>query len=376
MEQLKILLVESCVITRMATLEVVNSIEYSTVERATSDGGIALEWLEQCDIDVVLLDVAILRKEGLDLIKRIKKNDPHVEILVMENDDPESLSLTLDALKAGALDFVQKLPEKDLKNKIGPLKAQLQTLFSQILLNKYSGLSRNKLAKEDQNTMRNESASANSREQIRRGTVSGKTKLSGDVDLILIASSTGGPVALDTLFSTLSPKITQPILIVQHMPPGFTHIMAQKLQDKYKLPITEGIDGGIVTRGKIILAKGGLHMTLETTPNHEKIIRLKDQDFVNGVKPSADVLFQSVTDVYKGKNILVVVLTGMGNDGTQGISKLKKSCNCYCITQSESTCVVYGMPKCVYEAGFSDEVADISDIAFRIHQIALERGGQ
>lgn len=366
MEKLKILLVDSSVITRMAMLELINSTEYGTVERATSDGSIALEWLRQCIIDVVMMDVEIIRKEGLGLLTMIKNNYPHSEIIIMNNDQPESLSITLDALKAGAMDFILKLPEKELGKRIDELKAQLQTLFAQILLKKYSGVSEMTLK---------EGQFLQSVEPQKKENGTRKSEIWGGIDLILIASSTGGPVALDTLFSTFSLKVHKPILIVQHMPPDFTKLMAQKLQDKYHLPITEGIDKEKLADGKIIIAPGGLHMTVEASEGFGKVIRLNDKVFVNGVKPSADVLFQSVAETYKGKNILVVMLTGMGSDGTKGIIQLKKNCNCYCITQSESTCVVYGMPKCVFEAGLSDEVADLVDIASRIHQIILERGG-
>ena len=101
-----------------------------------------------------------------------------------------------------------------------------------------------------------------------------------------------------------------------------------------------------------------------------KIIRLENSHPVNGVKPSADVLFNSVSRMYEGKNILAVILTGMGNDGTTGVRELKEKCNCYCITQSEKNCVVYGMPRSVYDAGLSDEVVELKDISKRILQIA------
>lgn len=376
MKSLKILLVDSSVITRMAMLEVINATRYGVVERATSDGSIALEWLKQCVIDVVMIDVMIIRKEGLDLLELIKSSYPEIEIIIMSNDHPESPSITLDSLKAGAMDFIQKLPEKELVKRQGELKAQLQDLFTQILLKKFSDVSRISIPSEYKEKVRNEGTMINATDQQKRENNTWKSEIFGGIDLILIASSTGGPVALDTIFSTFGSKIHKPILIVQHMPPDFTNIMAQKLHDKYNLQITEGKDKEVINDGNIMIAPGGLHMTIEACGRFEKVIRLIDEGFVNGVKPSADVLFQSVADSFEGKNILVVILTGMGNDGTQGIIKLKKHCNCYCITQSESTCVVYGMPKCVYEAGLSDEVVDLGDIASRIHQIALERGGR
>jgi two-component system, chemotaxis family, protein-glutamate methylesterase/glutaminase len=364
------------VISRMATLEAINATEYGVVERAASNGSIALEWLKQCEIDVVLIDVMIISKEGLDLLKMIKTNYREIEIIIMSNDYKESPSITLDSLKAGAMDFIQKLPEKELRKRLGELKAQLKTLFTQIILKKYSVVSGNIMLTECEEVALNKGAMVNSVEQQKWEKSTRNSEMWGGIDLVLIASSTGGPVALDVIFSTFPSEIHKPILIVQHMPPEFTNLLAQKLDDKYHLHITEGKDNEILKDGKIIIAPGGQHMTIEASEGLEKVIRLMDTGFVNGVKPSADVLFQSVADIFKGKNILVVILTGMGNDGAQGIIKLKKNCNCYCITQSESTCVVYGMPKSVYEAGLSDEVADLGDIAFRIHQITLERGGR
>ncbi|HYE82406.1 MAG TPA: CheB methylesterase domain-containing protein [Clostridia bacterium] len=193
------------------------------------------------------------------------------------------------------------------------------------------------------------------------------------IELVVIASSTGGPTALDTVFSQLPADIKVPILIVQHMPPEFTGVLAQTLCKKYSLDVKEGSDGDRVEPGRIIIAPGGMHMTVSSSKGFGNEIRLLNTPYVNGVRPSADVLFSSVAKEYKGKGVLAVVLTGMGNDGTQGIREMKEECNCYCITQSESSCVVYGMPKCVYEAGLSDEVGELKEIAFRMYQIVRGR---
>jgi two-component system chemotaxis response regulator CheB len=100
---------------------------------------------------------------------------------------------------------------------------------------------------------------------------------------------------------------------------------------------------------------------------------LEDSPAVNGVRPSADVLFQSVAEVFKGSNVLAVILTGMGRDGEQGLKALKACCNCYCIAQSEKTCVVYGMPKAAVESGLCDQILDLDDIAGRLHDICAKR---
>lgn len=356
MKKLKVLLVDHSVITRVTMLSAINATEYGGAERAASGGEIALEWLSQCKIDVIMIDVTILKKEGLQLIRTIKKDYPAIEVIVMSNHDPDSKSVTLDALREGALDFIQKIPEKDMDERFHELKTQMQELFAQILLKKFSEIPIKLIG--------------NHEVEIEKR----RSNIHGEVDLILIAASTGGPLALDKIFSTYPINLKIPVLIVQHMPPDFTKIMAQKLQEKYNLMISEGSEGEVIEEEKILVAPGGMHMAVEKKKGVGRIIQLLDAEAINGVKPSADVLFQSVANGYKGKNILVVVLTGMGDDGFRGVLELKKQCNCYCITQSEKTCVVYGMPKCVAEAGLSDEVADLDDIAFRIHQIT--RGGR
>ena len=115
-------------------------------------------------------------------------------------------------------------------------------------------------------------------------------------------------------------------------------------------------------------------MTVEQSFGFKIAVKLVNGPHVNGVKPAADVLFRSIAQAYFKKNVLIVILTGMGNDGLAGVKSIKKSCNCYCITQSEESCVVYGMPKSICNAGLSDEVLHIDDISQRIQHIALGKG--
>ncbi len=189
------------------------------------------------------------------------------------------------------------------------------------------------------------------------------------IDIVLIASSTGGPQALKTVFASLSEKFTTPILVVQHMPPGFTGILAENLSKLSFLKVAEGKDGDVILGKRAFVAQGGTHMVVSKGSILGNTVKLKDGELVNGVKPSADVLFDSVSDVYSGKNILAVVLTGMGADGTFGVSKLKEKCKCYCIAQSEESCTIYGMPRSVIEHGFCDEIVHLENIAERIEQI-------
>jgi two-component system chemotaxis response regulator CheB len=192
------------------------------------------------------------------------------------------------------------------------------------------------------------------------------------VDLILIASSTGGPVALETIFKELTKEIQIPILVVQHMPREFTNVLAQTLNKKCALTVEEAKEGEVISKGRILIAPGGVHMTVTSVGSLRKV-HLRNSPYVNGVRPAADVLFKSIAQNYPGSRVLTVILTGMGSDGLAGVEELKKNCNCYCMTQSKDSCVVYGMPKSVFEAGLSDEIVELQDIAMRLKQLVLSR---
>lgn len=191
----------------------------------------------------------------------------------------------------------------------------------------------------------------------------------GHIDLIVIAASTGGPDALESILTKLSGTLRQPILIVQHMPKKFTKIMANILNEKCQLRVAEAQQGDAIIAGQVLIAPGGQHMLVGLELGNKLIAELRDTPYLNGVRPSADVLFQSVAEICKGKNVLAAILTGMGRDGKNGVMEMKKECNCYCLVQSEGTCVVYGMPNSVVEAGLADEILDVEDIAERIQEL-------
>ena len=153
------------------------------------------------------------------------------------------------------------------------------------------------------------------------------------------------------------------------MPSEFTKSLAQSLNNICKLEVVEAHKGDILKKGKVFIAPGGLNMSVRSRNGNIVVSTELPSDF-KGVKPSADFLFKSIAEVYSGKKILVIVLTGMGSDGTEGVKILKESCECYCITESETSCVVYGMPKCIEEANLSDVSIHINDIGEKINGIA------
>jgi len=184
--------------------------------------------------------------------------------------------------------------------------------------------------------------------------------------IILIAVSTGGPRALETIIPALRPDISVPILIVQHMPPHFIETLAGRLNTKSGLRVKVAEDGEKISGGTVYLAPGGVHMRL----NADNELYLDDSPPLNGVRPAADALFESIAEDFSGTRVLAVVLTGMGQDSLRGLLKLKDKTECYCLAQSEKTCVVYGMPRAVIEDGLADRILDLDEMAHEINRFS------
>ena len=184
-------------------------------------------------------------------------------------------------------------------------------------------------------------------------------------DLLLIASSTGGPTALQSILMKLDADFPMPILIVQHMLPKFTDTLASNLDSKSHLTVKVAENMETAESGVAYIAPGGKHLKI----NSERNIILSNSPPISGLRPAADVLFASVAELYMGTGVLVVILTGMGYDGVKGLSQLKACQECYCIAQSEKTCVVYGMPRAAVESGYADAVIDLDKIANEINRL-------
>ena len=189
--------------------------------------------------------------------------------------------------------------------------------------------------------------------------------ISNGKKIVAIASSTGGPKALQELIPLLPPNLDAPVCLVQHMPAGFTAAMAERLNEVCPISCKEAAEGDILERGKLYLAAGGKHMKIGKRPGGSHCIRYSDEPPREGVKPCANYMFESLIDSAYDE-VICVVLTGMGADGTEGIRALKESKRIYCITQDETSCIVYGMPKAVVKAGLSDQAMNLQSIAREI----------
>jgi two-component system chemotaxis response regulator CheB len=181
-------------------------------------------------------------------------------------------------------------------------------------------------------------------------------------EIIVIASSTGGPKALDVIYSMLPKQFDIPVVIVQHIIGNITTLLAKTPNEKYKLPIVVPNHGDPLEPGKIYIAAGNAHTVLGNGLHDKKIFKHKQSPPVNSVIPAADVTFISVAKNFAGKKVMAIVLTGIGKDGVDGVKALKENTDCLCLCEAESTCTIYGMSKNTVKEGLSDMTLPISDI--------------
>ncbi len=182
--------------------------------------------------------------------------------------------------------------------------------------------------------------------------------------VVAIASSTGGPKALQAVITKLPAKLNAPIVIVQHMPPGFTASLAERLNTLSELSVKEAKEGDVLTAGSVYIAKGGKHLNIRYSGNRH-VVYYTDEPNREGVKPCANYMYESLSESRYGE-IVCVVMTGMGADGTKGITYLKKQKKTHVIAQEEESCAVYGMPKNIVNAGLSDQIVSLERIAQEI----------
>ena len=183
--------------------------------------------------------------------------------------------------------------------------------------------------------------------------------------IVLFAASTGGPIALESIIPKLIRDFPVPVLVVQHMLRQFTEALANNLNQKSMLKVKVAENRETVEAGTVYIAPGGKHMKL----NSKNRIYFDESPPINGVRPAADILFESIAESFTGQGVLVVILTGMGRDGEKGLARLKEKQDCICIAQSEETCVVYGMPRAAVESGYADMVLDLDKIPHEIHSL-------
>ena len=298
---------------------------------------------------------------GTGVIEALKRISPEVTIILLypARHDPDVL---VEALEAGAYECLEK-PDPSCSLPFNEFRLHILTITGLLRSRKRFFKARKQAAFKSHFFMPAD------REPDQKPLHS-QAGLRHRTDLVVLAASTGGPEILSRIFSILPGHLKVPVLLVQHIPAEITALFAQSLNRKSELEIIQAVHGVSLSPGRVYLAPGGRHMTLSGKDDQGRhTLALNTKPAVNGVRPSADVLFESIARRFKG-HVLAVVLTGMGEDGRQGISLLKQKSRCTCLTQEAGTCVVYGMPRAIDEAGLSDESLDPLAITEAIVRLA------
>jgi two-component system chemotaxis response regulator CheB len=301
--------------------------------------------------DVMTLDVEMPRMNGVEFLRKLMPQYP-IPVVMVSSLTEQGKQITLDALAAGAVDFVQKP-----KGGVGHLDSVLLELRAKVKIAAAANVSHLKRSREE----------IFNRPAV-RGTIEGSAK--GWCRMIAIGASTGGTEAVAAILRRM-PKSTPGIVIVQHMPPGFTQLFAQRLNSNSELEVKEAADGDIVTNGRALVAPGGMQLRVVKV-GAEIRIKIQQGDLVCGHAPSVEVMFDSVATAC-AKQAIGVILTGMGQDGAQALRTMRDA-GARTLGQDERSCVVYGMPKVAWEKGGVEKQVALETVPEAID--ALLRGGE
>jgi two-component system chemotaxis response regulator CheB len=361
---LRVLIVDDTVVYRRILSDVLEAFDDVHLVGTAPHGRMALTKMETEPVDLVLLDVEMPEMSGLETLRHIRKDHPETSVIMISGTTSAAASYTMDALAQGALEFIRKPDGADADANRSELKDLLRPLLRHVRMKKNL-----RVPESRGRAVPAPSPVAPARPALPVPAAPARPVHHGlrptRFDVVGIGVSTGGPNALADVIPLLPADLAVPVLIVQHMPPMFTASLAEHLHKRSKVPVREAREGEPLLPGHVYIAPGGKHMVLRRAGEAGAfIIGLNENPPENSCRPSVDVLFRSLASQYDG-NLLAVVMTGMGSDGCEGVRAMKRK-GCHCLTQSEESCVVYGMPMAVDEAGLSDEKVPLARLAARI----------
>ena len=349
---IRVLVVDDSALMRKLLAKMLSVAEDIEVVGTAMDGSFALKKVEDLKPDVVTLDLDMPNVDGLTALKRIVKHHCLPVVLVSAHTQ-EGASVTINALAAGAVDFVTK-PRR-------VLSAPLETIGAE-LIDKIRVAVGVKVDRFQSRPYRPRTD--------RPQTVA--TATNGACRVIVVGASTGGPHALSYLLPQIRADFPAAILIVQHMPEGFTSMFAQHLADLSSIPVREAADGDCILPGRAAVAPSGQHLKVQKIGSTPTVVLSKSPP-VQGMRPSADVLFQSAAEVF-GAHATGLVLTGMGEDGANGMTAIRAAGG-HTIAQDRESSVVFGMPKAAIDRKSVQRVLPLSEIGVYLNSLDLGRRG-
>jgi len=375
-DEIQVLIVDDSALMRNLIGHMVEDTPGLAIAEKAMNGIFALQKIPRVKPDIIILDLEMPEMNGIEFLKERKKQGITIPVVILSSIAAKGAEVTMEALSLGASDFIQK-PSGSISEDIHVVR---DTLIGMIF--GYGGAYRKSqgkkvLAPSEYKPKEPKDKSSDIAIHFNLATAQPVTPAApptvlrkpGKTEVIAIGISTGGPDALRVVFAKIDPDLKVPILVVQHMPAGFTNEFAKSLDRICPLDVKEAEDGDAIRPGRILIAQGNKHLEVEKTAT-SSVVRLSSTPLVSGHRPSADVLFASVAMAYSN-HALGVIMTGMGRDGAQHIGTIYKEGG-MTLGQDEASAVVYGMPRVAYELGHVMEQVSLDRMARRICDVAKE----
>jgi two-component system, chemotaxis family, protein-glutamate methylesterase/glutaminase len=342
----RVLVVDDSALMRKLIPKILAQDDSIEVVGTAMDGNFGLKKIEELSPQVITLDLEMPGLNGIDTLKEIMRRW-RLPVIVVSSHSTAGAAITLKALSLGAFDFVAK--PKDVSARMPEIAEEL--------INKIQAAAQS--AGVQSQFLPSETLTAQG----------SKLRPVAPTQIVAIGVSTGGPNALQYLFSKLPADFSGSILVVQHMPDGFTELFARRLDESCPIRVKEAQSGDLLVAGRALICPGNRHMKVRKLPLGNVAV-LSEEAPVNGHRPSVDVLFRSVAEEF-GTQVTAVLMTGMGEDGAFGLGEIQASGG-YTVAQSRETCVVYGMPKAAIERGFAARIADLQELPHLLQERCLQ----
>ena len=339
-QPVRVLVVDDSALMRKLIPQIIETDTSIQVVGTAMDGNFGLRKIEELNPQVITLDLEMPGMGGLDMLKEIMRRH-RLPVIVVSSHTTQGAAVTLKALSLGAFDFVAKPSDvtsrmqESARELIAKIKAAAQSRGIQI------------------------ASPADITEDLRRKKARPVANRP-PTKIVAIGVSTGGPQSLQFVLSKLPQDFPGCIVVVQHMPEGFTEMFARRLNECSSLTVKEAQSGDMLQAGRVLICPGSRHLKVKRLPLGDVAV-LSDEPRVNGHRPSADVLFKSVAEEF-GTHGVGVIMTGMGDDGANGLGAIRGAGG-MTIAQSEQSCVVFGMPKAAIERGHAMRVVDLDVLA-------------
>jgi two-component system chemotaxis response regulator CheB len=335
------LIVDDSAVVRRAVSMALEGDPGIEVVGTASNGVVALQRIPQCNPDVLTLDVEMPEMDGIEVLRRIRKTHPHIRVIMFSTLTERGAATTMEALSLGASDYVTKPSNSTSEATMPTLGAELIAKIKQFF----------------QSPLAFAKPTLSASKPVPKPAAPAARAVTPEV--LAIGVSTGGPTALNEILPMLPSNFSLPVLIVQHMPPIFTKLLAERLNAKCRVRVEEAKHGMPVEPGCVLIAPGDYHMRVSGQPGRAKIL-LDQGPQENSCRPAVDPLFRSVGDVW-GASAIGLILTGMGQDGLLGVEALRAK-GAFVIAQDEASSVVWGMPGFVAKAGLADKILPLRAI--------------